>query len=362
MSDSSLLEDLKYVSASNLTPEEKKEAQKELIRRRLTAKKAPESTVTEKKKTPEKVPEAEEEQKPVLKGKTLSTGDCFYSSVYRAAREQNLLNKLKGCFKEIDTTEENAFIQSFRNIIAESDFLKEKLTAFYETTQAQLIANESYSEIYTEQLEAQPGWIQETFETLPESVEEFLSAFSEGVKTMTNWAGEFEVNSAVDLLNIVCDIQINTYNYSIVEAKEKEGEKDVINLLNEGEAHWVYYSFRVPKGFTETKQFKKIKKENCLKECKLITEKIVSAQKAIDNFGAQQEKRKASFEAEKDKMQKQKLQKEIEYEQVRYEENKRILPELMEQKRLCDAKCAMIGGFRGTRKNKKSGKKLTRKL
>jgi hypothetical protein len=391
MSDSSLVEELKKVSSSELTAEQKKEAQKELIRKQLALKtKASLAPVPEKvsivkpasipkalpakpiapqevpkpvvalEEVTEDVPEESTSEKPVLQGATLSTGDCFYSSVFRAARQQNLLNKLKVCFSTLDITEEFAFIQSLRNIIADSDILKEKLTEFYEMTQLQLTANESYSEVYSEQLNAQPEWVQTEFETLPETLEEFVGKFSEGVKTMGAWAGEFEVSTAVELLNTFCNIKIYTYNYVIVEAKLKEGEKDLIHLYNKSENHWVYYSFVVPKAFTQTKQFKEGRKKNCMRECTFIQEKITSAEKAIENYPTKQKERIGKLKLTTDKKEKEKLQKEIVYEQKRFEENQRILPELVEQKRVCDAKCNALKG--GTRKKGRVVKRFTRKV
>jgi len=50
--------------------------------------------------------------------KTLDNGNCFYSSVYRNAKHNNLLNKIFACIPELNSITENAFIQKFRSYVS----------------------------------------------------------------------------------------------------------------------------------------------------------------------------------------------------------------------------------------------------
>jgi hypothetical protein len=49
---------------------------------------------------------------------TLEQGDCFFSSIYRASKEQGLLNKINNCNPDILISNEDEFITSLRYLVA----------------------------------------------------------------------------------------------------------------------------------------------------------------------------------------------------------------------------------------------------
>jgi hypothetical protein len=285
-------------------------------------------------------PVIEEGLFPVVEKPTLSTGDCFYSSIYRSLREQNLLQTFNRCYPFVIIDDEREFIQSIRRLIAENG--KGVMREIY--TYLQTIKDDRG--VYRQVLSAQGQWFARAFATGLPTYEKFEEKVKAGIQKMTNWAAEIEVTIAANLLD-ACGIQLQKYNSTIVEAEKYSNGKHVINLLNHGEAHWVYFSFQVPAGFTESKAYKETKKKVCEEECKTYERRIDSAEKAIE--GSTKEI--------------QKLESQIEKEQIRIETNEQIIEESTPLLEECKKKCStMKGGKRRTRKSKNSvGRRLSLK-
>jgi hypothetical protein len=278
---------------------------------------------------------------PVVEKPTLSTGDCFYSSIYRSLREQGLLEHLNRCKPLIILQSEREFIESIRELIAENDGgIYREIYEYLETIKKE-------REVYRSVLSAQGQWFARAFATGLPSYETFEQKVKAGIKRMTNWAAEIEVTIAVNRL-AECGIQLRKFNTTIVEAEKYSNGMPVINLRNHGEAHWEYFSFQVPAGFTESKAYKETKKKICEEECKTYERRIDSAEKAIE--GSTKEI--------------QKMESQIEKEQIRIETNEQIIEENTPLLEECRVKCAsMKGGKRKTRRKSKNsvGRRLSLK-
>ncbi len=206
---------------------------------------------------------------PVIKKPTLVTGDCFYSAIYRSAKERGYLDELEECL-ELDITDEKKFIQSLRNLIADeiiSDRLPGTQTreGFLDTYDF-LIQN--YAEdpkMYKIIIQGFPYWFQKQFKDGPGEKQKFLNEYASHTMTMTEWIGEIEFKIAQRLFKSYCGIELqshyvsNDYNNSSNEndsdsnTEEKRIELPkivngvpVFHLVNLGEAHYEYYSFKIP--------------------------------------------------------------------------------------------------------------------
>jgi hypothetical protein len=270
---------------------------------------------------------------PVIQKETLATGDCFYSSIYRASQEQSLLDKLKQCYPSLQIESEGVFIPSIRNLIANND--KGVFKEIYEYLASVTKERTTYLSI----LQAQGQWFYRIFSKgLPSTLGEFITQVKQGIQKMTNWAAEVEVTIAKQLLS-ACGIQIRAYNTTIVEAEKISQGIAILNLLNQGEAHWVYFSFNVPDKFTETTFYKETRQKGCIEECKQYERRIDSAEKAIEG---------SSKEINE-------LEAKIAKEQARIAANEEILETSQEELEKCRRKCGLLkGGYRKSRKSKKN--------
>ncbi len=211
----------------------------------------------------------------VIRRPTLVTGDCFFSSIFRAANDAGLLQQLITClFEKKPPKTELEFVKAFRHMLAKR-VLKGKLPkALDERTGKEQdtyeVLEEAYEEsvpgmkekpgtraknipaenktigTYLQILSAFPIWFQNKFRKgLPEKTT-FLVEVAEGIDTMTNWVGTIEVEMTRYLLEKNCGIAIKTYFSTLHNADREDAEgRPILHLRNMGEAHWEYYSFDI---------------------------------------------------------------------------------------------------------------------
>jgi hypothetical protein len=212
----------------------------------------------------------------IVRRETLATGDCFFSSIFRAAIEQGLIHKLMTCLK-LKATNEKEFIQAFRNMLAVR-IVNHKLPKYeqpdgsFEDTHDVLLATfkkaipgmieqegttgkgvkpekKLKTSTYQQVLRGFPIWFRIKFnEGIPDDKNEFERQVAEGVRTMTNWIGTIEVEMTKHILNAACKITLKTYSSDIANAEPvDEKGQPTIHLRNLGEAHWEYFSFDLKK-------------------------------------------------------------------------------------------------------------------
>ena len=175
---------------------------------------------------------------------TKDDGNCFYSAIYRAAKEQGVLDKFPAEIKK--DTEEN-FIQSMRNRIAfciSNGILpktKEK-DGELDSYNALIQSDVSYSEI----IRGFPSWFRDEFPkeqigTRPE----FLARLSKIVKEDKRWVGEIEVRLTKKYLLKQIKICLLVHNSNKEELEKERNGMPVINIYNHGESHYTFFSFDV---------------------------------------------------------------------------------------------------------------------
>jgi len=179
---------------------------------------------------------------------SLINGDCFYSSVFRALKERpELLERVQRNFS-INVSDESAFIQSWRNMVA--DKVETYVPAgkngpldFYD-----ILINKSHDATGNIDiiLKGFPSWFRsefgENFSTVG-SRDDFFRKLKQRIRTPTNWVGQIEVEIVQKLLesqNILVKIENNSARECAV--KSRDGV-DFIYLINYGETHYKYFSF-----------------------------------------------------------------------------------------------------------------------
>ena len=187
---------------------------------------------------------------------TLSNGDCFYSAIYRASKERrevfDRINKDLG----LESPEEDAFITAFREKVAkevEADKLPsspETNTDVYNTLST---TSSTEPDNYKEMVKAYPSWFRDEFgpgKTFGERPD-FLKRLASHVRTAQEWVSEIEVNIVkriLESLHIHLDITSVTGETAVntnTKRNLKQGEDDVLYLVNHGEAHYTYLSFPI---------------------------------------------------------------------------------------------------------------------
>ena len=180
----------------------------------------------------------------VQDGTTKDDGNCFYSAIYRAAKEQGILDKFPTEIKK--DTEEN-FIQSMRNRIAL--FISKGILPKTKEKDGEL---DSYNTLiqsdvsYSEIVRGFPSWFRDEFPkeqigTRPE----FLARLSKIVKEDKRWVGEIEVRLTKKYLLKQIKICLLIHNSNKEELEKERNGMPVINIYNHGESHYTFFSFDV---------------------------------------------------------------------------------------------------------------------
>jgi hypothetical protein len=234
-------------------------------------------------------------KKNYTKGSTLSDGDCFFSGVYRAARDysspdsKNLLPIFQSCLG-INIANENTFINSLREYIASRstdtatgvfEYLLEKHKLTRITTKnigtsheagydPQNFENPTASDeeikqkavnrirkatremLKIEMAQIYPRWQKEIIEKTifidKPNLDEFLKLIKAGIRTRRNWASQIEAGTLRDLLPNKCRIflQVNTHEIDNIQiTKNYESiTMPMINLYNPTDVHFEYFRLK----------------------------------------------------------------------------------------------------------------------
>ena len=184
---------------------------------------------------------------PVIIRNSLSNGDCFYSSVFRALKErEGLLERVQRKYSDINVSDESAFIQSWRNIVADNvetyTFADSPLDIYEHLINKSHDSTGNISII----LRGFPAWFRSEFGAQFETVgnkEDFFSRLKLSLKTPGNWVGQIEVQIVQKLLESM-NIKLKIENNSARECavKLRDG-MDFIYLINYDETHYKYFSF-----------------------------------------------------------------------------------------------------------------------
>jgi len=189
----------------------------------------------------------------VKEKKTLEDGNCFYSGIYRSARELGILGTFLLLGLETDT--EMEFIRSFRDLIANeiaADHLPKtavqngELDTYNSLVQADL----DYKQI----IAGFPAWFQKAF---PQGEigtrDHFLNVMASHVRKNGEWVGEIEVRMVTALL-LKHDIQIVVHKSKESNLNKTEGKMNLIHLYNPRDQHYTYFSFPEVVGEPESRQ------------------------------------------------------------------------------------------------------------
>jgi hypothetical protein len=167
---------------------------------------------------------------------TLAQGDCFYSAIYRACSEQNLLNNFED---PIDVSSEASFVVSMRQLVA--DRIKDDVTGLFNTAAVMYLNSpDSYDGLPHFALELVKAYSANSSPDTDAYVEKYLNK----VKQRQTFSGEIEVRSVIDFLeDIGIDLDIRFIN------EEREDDpiipiKNKIYIVNEFEGHYEFISFK----------------------------------------------------------------------------------------------------------------------
>ena len=189
-------------------------------------------------------PASDSQMFPVKIRSTLSQGDCFYSAIYRSARErEGLLEKISSRL-DIQHTSETEFIQGFRNIVADEIVRgnlpseREGVDAFTYLSDSFIRNNESFNQI----LQSYPSWFKQEFSGGLGERDTFVNVLSSHSRRLKEWVGEIEVRIVKELLkplNISIEVRSNFEN----TLYKRSVGNDVLHLYNRSEQHYEYFSF-----------------------------------------------------------------------------------------------------------------------
>jgi hypothetical protein len=204
----------------------------------------------------------------VVRRITLINGDCFFSSIFRAANDQGILDKIITClFASKPPKTELDFVKLFRHMLAkrvlkgklpkaldertgkEQDTYEVLYEAYHKAVPGMVdvrVEDKKTMSTYRQILSAFPNWFEQEFKNGLPDRNTFLREVADGIDTMENWVGTIEVEMTSYLLQKNCGIVLKYYYGDLREAARMDSEgRPILHLKNNGEAHWEYYSFDV---------------------------------------------------------------------------------------------------------------------
>jgi hypothetical protein len=187
---------------------------------------------------------------------TLAQGDCFYSSLYRASKERDLLHSIATNLG-LSTSTETQFIKSFRNLVADEVKagrlpssnnqygVREDTYDILAGMGDSLGAAIAYGNVF-------PDWFVASFSKGVGTRSHFQNTFARYARRRKMYVSEIEVDIAKKLLKDRCNIllEITGKTEAVIE-KHKE-DMPLLTLYNAYGGHYEYYSFseKCPRGKT----------------------------------------------------------------------------------------------------------------
>lgn len=165
-------------------------------------------------------------------------GNCFFYSLYEAAKNTGVLEKITTTFPAVDASSKQLFNETFRTALAT-----------YITTH---VFEQQY--LALKGLYLQNGWGARIGRMFPEwysvfkeglgDKETFKTQIAQGVSRTGNYVAEIEVNAARDMLD-TSDIWIQSFSKipKTMNLRRVFNGKSLLNLFNQGEMHWQYFAF-----------------------------------------------------------------------------------------------------------------------
>ena len=190
---------------------------------------------------------------------TLSNGDCMYSSVFRAAREQNLLKNIKEYFPDLLINNEANFIKGIRNIIA--NYADETLDSIYNNLKGLEKNNKNVLNLQLRMDGVFSDYQKDLIRKYiinTKNKEQFKKEYKEKIKTKGVYASEIEYKILEEILFGLCGITLisvsndmtnrNKNNISHYYSNTDRGiylkyEPNTIYIQNQGGGHYEYFSF-----------------------------------------------------------------------------------------------------------------------
>jgi len=201
---------------------------------------------------------------------TLEQGDCFFSSLYRAFRERDLLSTVTHTLPNLRSSTEVRFISSFRKLIAK-EILENRLPFTINERQERTDSYDFYAEMgeslgaviaYDEVL---PNWFKKAFRNGIKSRKHFLSVCAKAVQKRKEYVGELEVEITKRLLaEVGIILEIDGMRRTLLP-KMKDG-LPLIVLFNEFGGHYEYFSFS--KRCTRKNTIRNEFSRKCHRKCK----------------------------------------------------------------------------------------------
>jgi len=189
-------------------------------------------------------------------------GDCFYASIYAAASERGLLDRIRACL-DVDITNSGSFTRTFRNAVAtaasapgaEFDGLYEQLR----DPEMRALLLPDVEEGDGEDVSPFPRWMRaiiiETFARPRPNKDTFIAVIAHGAATMGNDATQNETAATVRLL-ATCNVNIRIHmlRYNAAGRLNRPahlipGSEASPNLWLQCDGlHYDYFSFNPPEG------------------------------------------------------------------------------------------------------------------
>ena len=178
---------------------------------------------------------------------TLDDGDCFYSSIYRAAKERSGLLERLSVFLELstDSPTEDEFIDAFRQKVADKLLIDSSESELYPRLKE---VSKDDPESYKEMMEQYPAWFVHEFGKTGKKLgtkDEFYENFLKHIVRRGKWVGQIEVEQVQEMLRAM-NIRLYILRTIAYELPPREGGMDILWLYNPSEAHYEYFSFHEP--------------------------------------------------------------------------------------------------------------------
>ena len=166
-------------------------------------------------------------------------GNCFFFSLYMAAKNTGVLGKIRTKFPAVDTSSKQLFNETFRTALATyiaSHTFERQYSAF------NTLLTENGWSLRIKQMF--PQWYETAFRNGPLNPEYFKTQIAQGVSQTGNYVAEIEVNAARNMLD-ECDIWIQSFSTMPTNMRLRRvfNGKSLLNLFNQDEKHWQYFAF-----------------------------------------------------------------------------------------------------------------------
>lgn len=192
---------------------------------------------------------------PVVVKPTLTNGDCFFSSVFRAASEQGLLQRINDSLPSIDISNEENFIRTFRILLAENvdqslDHLIGTLRELYLTKNANstntlrdiMSADDTFDRWHK-------ALINKYILVPRPNVDKFKAEFKAGLLKKGSYVCDIEIYTLRGLLE-TAGIAIRSSKIvfrTLPRHLVNDGvEQDIIHVYNPAGLHYEFFSFNPP--------------------------------------------------------------------------------------------------------------------